>query len=131
MNFNPFTSISSHQPTRHSRSLTSCPRRSETSCHDGEVRSRPGKLEVSPFPGVVCFSMLSRPDPTESTRNSPSICCFPSTARCVSTSSLTRTLKSSLETRVGSLVILPPNKTNPHCHICLLINSVSCVFFLD
>ena len=41
-------------------------------------------------------------------RSSPSIYCFPATARYVSTSSLTRTLKSSLETRVGSLGILPP-----------------------
>ena len=53
MNFNPFTSISSHQPTRHPRLLTSCTRRSETLCHDGEVRPRVEKLEVSLFPGVV------------------------------------------------------------------------------
>ncbi len=50
MNFNPFTSISSHQPTRHPRPLTSCPRISESSCHDGEVRPPAGKLEVSLFP---------------------------------------------------------------------------------
>eukprot|EP00001_Collodictyon_triciliatum_P003350 00645_1 len=34
--------------------------------------------------------------------------CFPATARYVSISSLARTLKSCLETRVGSLGILPP-----------------------
>ena len=36
----------------------------------------------------------------ESTRSSPSMYCFPATARYVSTSSLDRTLKSCLETRV-------------------------------
>ncbi len=34
------------------------------SCHDKEVRPRGGKLELSLFPGVVCFSSLSQPDPS-------------------------------------------------------------------